>query len=321
MIVTLRDRTHLAAVKRALARLGQWIASEYDDGGDEVHLVLAAHGTTIEPARLAAIPGVARATSPTSKHPRVDAHGSAVVVGRVTFRPSGRLIIAGPCAIESEARIHALATALARAGVTVLRGGAYKPRTSPYAFHGHGADALRWLGDAARAAGLESVTEVLSERDVDEVAAVASMLQIGSRNMQNFALLRAVGAAERPVLLKRGASATIEEWLLAAEHLLVAGAPGVVLCERGVRGFDDSTRNLLDLGAVALLARAHGLPVVVDPSHATGRRELVVPLAMAAFAAGAAGVMIEVHDDPGEALSDGPQALSIDELEGLIHAP
>lgn len=319
MIVTLHDKSHLPTVRRELARLGQWVEAVYGETG-EVQLVLGAHGTSVDPSRIEGLSGVLRVARPASKHPRVDAQGPEVRVGRVAFRPSARVVVAGPCAVESEARIFAIADALRKQGVPMLRGGAYKPRTSPYAFQGHGEVALRWLSDAAKHAGLEVVTEVMSERDVDEVAKVASMLQVGSRNMQNFALLRAIGAAGMPVLLKRGMSATVEEWLLAAEHLLTAGAKGVVLCERGIRGFDASTRNLLDLGAVALLAHAHGLPVIVDPSHATGRRELVIPLAKAAFAAGAAGVMIEVHDDPGVALSDGPQALSPDELGGLFDA-
>jgi 3-deoxy-7-phosphoheptulonate synthase len=165
--------------------------------------------------------------------------------------------------------------------------------------------------------GMRVVTEVLAEADVGVVAEYAQLLQVGSRNMQNFALLKAVGRAQKPVLLKRAMSATVEEWLLAGEYLLVHGASGVIFCERGIRGFDDSTRNLLDLGAVALLAHVHKLPVIVDPSHATGRRDLVLPLARAALAAGASGVMIETHDDPASALSDGPQALHPSALRAL----
>jgi 3-deoxy-7-phosphoheptulonate synthase len=180
-----------------------------------------------------------------------------------------------------------------------------------------GIDALRWLRAAADKNGLLVVTEVMSELDVPVVAEHADILQLGSRNMQNFALLKAVGRAQRPVLLKRSMSATVDEWLHAGEYLLAHGAAGVLFCERGIRGFDQSTRNLLDLGAVALLAHVHGLPVIVDPSHACGRRDLVVPLAQAALAAGAAGLLIEVHDEPAKARSDGAQALSPDALDAL----
>src|SRR5690606_8639796 len=189
----------------------------------------------------------------------------------------------------------------------VLRGGAYKPRTSPYAFQGAGAPGLEWLREAADREGLLVVTEVLSEADAPAVAALADLVQVGARNMQNFALLRAVGATGALALLKRGPGATLEEWLLAAEHLLVAGARGVVFCERGVRGFDPSTRHALDVSGVALLA-AQGQPVVADPSHAAGRRDLVAPLARAALGAGAHGLLVEVHPDPSAARSDGPQA-------------
>ena len=206
------------------------------------------------------------------------------------------------------------------AGATMLRGGAFKPRTSPYSFQGHGPRALVWMRRAADSCGLGVVTEATSPEDVPAVAEIADLVQVGSRNMSSFGLLRAVGRAGKPVLLKRGMAATIEEWLLAGEHLLVHGAPAVIFCERGVRGFDGSTRNLLDLAAAALLAHVHKLPVIVDPSHATGRRDLVAPLALAAVAAGAAGILVETHDDPGAALSDGPQAISTTELAALARA-
>ena len=228
--------------------------------------------------------------------------------------------MAGPCAVESERQIEELAAAVAGAGGRLLRGSAYKPRSSPYAFQGHGEVALAWLRAAADRNALAVVTEVLAEADAPRVAAVADLVQIGSRNMQNFSLLRAVGREQRPVLLKRGLAATVEEWLLAGEYCLAAGASGVVFCERGLRGFDPSTRNLLDLGAVAVLAHARKLPVVVDPSHAVGRRDLVAPLAHAALAAGAHGIIVETHADPGSARSDGPQALLPASLRELMPA-
>jgi 3-deoxy-7-phosphoheptulonate synthase len=224
------------------------------------------------------------------------------------------VLISGPCSVETPEQIAECARLVRRAGGLLLRGGAFKPRSSPYSFSGHGADALRWLREAAKSEGLAVVTEVLGERDVDIVAEQADLLQIGSRNMQAFALLRAVGRARKPVLLKRGMAATVEEWLLAAEHLLVAGAPSVVFCERGLRSFDPRTRNLLDLGAVALLANVYRLPTLVDPSHAAGRRDLIEPLSRAAMAAGAHGLMIECHPDAAHAKSDGPQALDPDAL-------
>jgi len=210
-----------------------------------------------------------------------------------------------------------IAEGVAALGVPFLRAGAYKPRTSPYAFQGLEQEGLRILDAVRRRFGLRIVTEVLSEESVEAVASVADVLQIGARNMQNFALLKKVARCANPVLLKRGASATVEEWLIAAEYLLSGGNRQVIFCERGIRGFDPSTRNVLDLGAVALLAGVHHLPVIVDPSHAAGRRDLIAPLSRAAIAAGAAGLMIETHEDPGAALSDGPQALSLGELSPI----
>ncbi len=224
----------------------------------------------------------------------------------------------GPCAVESERHVFTLAERLAALGVAFLRGGAFKPRTSPYAFQGHGEPALGWMRRAADATGMKVVTEALAEADVEVVAEHADLVQVGSRNMHNYALLKAIGRTGRPVLLKRGMAATLDEWLHAGEYLLAGGAAGVVFCERGIRSFDDSTRNLLDLGAVALLAHVYRLPVIVDPSHGAGRRDLVLPLGRASLAAGAAGLMIESHDDPARALSDGPQAIPLAELPALV---
>jgi len=227
-------------------------------------------------------------------------------------------ICAGPCSVESREQIEATAQAVASRGANVLRGGAFKPRTSPYAFQGLGAEGLKLLRDAADRFGMSVVTEVLDPRDVPLVAQYADMLQIGTRNMQNFTLLREVGDARKPVLLKRGLSATIEEWLLAAEYLLVAGNAEVVLCERGVRSFDSATRNLLDLAAVPLVHALSHLPVIVDPSHGTGLAKLVAPMAAAGVAAGADGLLVEVHPDPPAAASDGPQSLTFEQFETLM---
>ncbi|MEO6836057.1 MAG: 3-deoxy-7-phosphoheptulonate synthase [Candidatus Tumulicola sp.] len=226
-------------------------------------------------------------------------------------------LCAGPCSVESEAQIEATAAAVAGAGANVLRGGAFKPRTSPYAFQGLGRRGLALLRAAADRHQLAVVTEVLDPRDVEMVVEYADMLQIGARNMQNFALLREAGLAGKPILLKRGFAATVDEWLMAAEYVLVEGNPQVVLCERGVRSFDSATRNLLDLSVVPLLARLTHLPVIVDPSHGTGLARLVEPMSMAAIAAGADGLLVEVHPDPADAASDGPQSLTLEQFAAL----
>jgi 3-deoxy-7-phosphoheptulonate synthase len=227
------------------------------------------------------------------------------------------VLIAGPCAVEHEAQVMAAAHAVRAAGAHLLRGGAFKPRTSPYAFRGLGLEGLRLLARAREATGLPVVTEVLAPGDVEQVAAWADVLQIGARNMQNFLLLEEAGRSGKPVLLKRGLSATIEEWLLAAEYVLAQGNPNVILCERGIRTFETATRNTLDLNAVAVARRLSHLPVLADPSHGTGRRELVTPLALASVASGAQGLIIEVHPDPDNALSDGDQSLDPSQFASL----
>jgi 3-deoxy-7-phosphoheptulonate synthase len=252
---------------------------------------------------------------------RRDARASRTVVrlaNGASFGGQEVAVCAGPCSVESREQLEATAKAVAAHGANVLRGGAFKPRTSPYAFQGLGADALKMLREAADRYGMAVVTEVLDPRDVELVAAHADMLQIGARNMQNFSLLREAGESGKPVLLKRGMSATIEEWLMAAEYLLVAGNSDVVLCERGVRSFDSATRNLLDIAAVPLLQGLTHLPIIVDPSHGTGVARLVSPMALAGVAAGADGLLVEVHPDPAKAASDGPQSLTFAQFEALM---
>jgi 3-deoxy-7-phosphoheptulonate synthase len=223
-------------------------------------------------------------------------------------------LIAGPCAIETREQTLAIARVVRDAGATMLRGGAYKPRTSPYAFQGLGEAGLEILADARSQTGLPIVTEVMDVRDVEAVAGVADMIQIGARNMQNYALLAEVGRTRVPVLLKRGLSSTIEELLMAAEYVLKGGNPDVVLCERGIRTFETAYRFTLDLAAVPVLKSLSHLPVIVDPSHAAGRRDLVEPLALAAAAVGADGVVVEIHPDPDSAICDGPQSLRCDDF-------
>ncbi len=235
--------------------------------------------------------------------------GSRVMVGTIEIGGDRPVLIAGPCSVESEEMILRTAEAVAAAGADMLRGGAFKPRTSPYDFQGLGARGLRFLAEARERTGLPVVTEVMSWEEVPLVARYADMLQIGARNMQNFALLRAAGRSGKPILLKRGGGATIEEWLHAAEYVLAHGNPNVVLCERGIRTFERATRHTLDLNAVALVRERTHLPVVADPSHAAGVRSIVPALTLAALAAGAQGAIIEVHPDPDHALSDGAQSL------------
>jgi 3-deoxy-7-phosphoheptulonate synthase len=310
MIVTLKSERDLDAVRRALTGLGLWVERVARASDGSAHVVVGQGSTEVDPELVARVPGVASVAHTASAHPKVDAHGPAFHTGEASFERGRPAIISGPCSVESEAQIERIAAKLAKQGVAYLRGGAFKPRTSPYAFQGVGNDALVWLRRAADQHGMRVVTEVMSENDVSIVAEYADVLQIGSRNMSNYALLKVVGRTGKPVMLKRSMSATVDEWLLAGEYLLSHGTSSVAFCERGIRGFDPSTRNLLDLAAVALLAHVYGLPVVVDPSHATGRRDLVMPLAHAALAAGAAAVMIETHDDPACAQSDGAQALA-----------
>ncbi len=249
---------------------------------------------------------------------REDARRTVVEVGGASFGGDRFVLVLGPCAVENRAQIHDAAEMCKRAGATMLRGGAFKPRTSPYAFQGLGYPGLDLLAEAGHAYELPIVTEVLHPEDVERVAAKSDVLQIGARNMQNFALLKEVGRSRRPVLLKRGMSATIEELQLAAEYVMAGGNHRVILCERGIRTFETATRNTLDVSAVPVLkARTH-LPVIVDPSHAAGRRDLVVPLALAAAAVGADGVIIECHPRPAEALCDKDQALTASDLAHLV---
>lgn len=230
--------------------------------------------------------------------------------GRLAIGDGGLVVMAGPCAVEDADQLLATARAVRAAGATVLRAGAWKPRTSPYAFQGIGEPALALLARVREETGLCVITEALDVEGLALVAEVADLVQIGSRSMQNYALLRAAGRIGKPVVLKRGASATVSELLLSAEYILAAGNPGVILCERGIRGFDPSTRNILDLSAIPLVRELSHLPILADPSHGTGRRELVPAMALAAVAAGADGLMVEVHPDPDRALSDGAQSLA-----------
>jgi len=267
------------------------------------------------------LPGVAEAVRITSPYKLVSrenhAGTSTVYVGGVPIGPETVTLIAGPCAVETPEQTLAAAQLAKAAGATLLRGGAYKPRTSPYAFQGLGRAGLRILAEVSAEVGLPAVTEVVDAVDVDDVAEHAAMLQVGARNMQNFTLLQAVGSSGRPVLLKRGLTATYEEWLMAAEYIAQRGNLDIVLCERGIRTYETATRNTLDVAAVPMIRSMSHLPIIVDPSHAAGRRDLVLPLARAGLAAGADGLIVDVHAHPESALVDGAQALVGESLAAL----
>jgi 3-deoxy-7-phosphoheptulonate synthase len=237
---------------------------------------------------------------------------------KVAFGGTELVIIGGPCTVESAEQMETVAQNLSAAPVQALRGGVYKPRTSPYAFQGMGEEGLKILAGVRSHYNIPVITEVMSISQIEVVAAHVDMLQVGSRNMQNFDLLKALGQAGKPILLKRGLSATIEEFVMAAEYILSHGNPDVVLCERGIRSFDNYTRNVLDLGAVAALKLITHLPVIVDPSHAVGKRELVAPVAKAAVACGADGLIIECHPEPEKSVSDARQALSLEDMVNLV---
>lgn len=276
----------------------------------------------IDRARFHGLPGVLEAIPVSAPYKQVSlewrAQRTVITLGNgVRIGGESLVIMGGPCSVESEEQIMTAAAYVAQAGGTLLRGGAFKPRTSPYAFQGLGEAGLKLMAEARKRYGLAVITEALDPAGAEMVAEYADVIQIGARNMQNYTLLKAVGRLGRPVMLKRGLAATIKEWLLAAEYVLDAGNPDVMLCERGIRSFDDATRNVMDVGAIALAKTLTHLPVIADPSHATGRRELVTPVGLSAIAAGADGLIVETHPEPTKALSDGAQALLPAQFEAL----
>src|SRR4051795_3361340 len=282
----------------------------------------------LETIDAAGLPGVVETMRITAPYKLVSAQNhsqrTTVRVGGVPIGPGTFTFIAGPCAVETPEQTLEAAQMAKDAGAALLRGGAYKPRTSPYAFQGLGEKGLQILADVRTELGMPIVTEVVDAHDVDLVAGYADMLQIGTRNMQNFGLLQAVGGIGKPVMLKRGMNATIEEWLMAAEYVAQRGNLDIVLCERGIRTFETATRNTLDISAVPVVHALSHLPVVIDPSHSGGRRDLVVPLSRAAIAVGADGIIVDVHPHPDQALCDGPQALvdsALDQLAAAVRAP
>ncbi len=322
MIITMNETANGDDINRIINHLKEHDYTPRVSVNGRVRLAAIGKGKALDWQILQTAQGVANIES--AEHPFILAswqmkpERSVVKVRHVEIGSANAIVIAGPCSVESREQTLSTARFLAEKGAVMLRGGAYKPRTSPYEFQGLGVEALKILREAGDETNLPIVTEVMSEDDVEIVAEYADMFQIGARNMQNFALLRKIGASRKPVLLKRGASATVKEWLLAAEYILAGGNENVVLCERGIKTFDASLRNTLDLAAVALVKELSHLPVIVDPSHATGKRSLVPILAKAAIAVGADGVIVEVHPEPEKALSDGAQSLTFDNFAMMI---
>ena len=311
------DERQLQGVTQKLRALGHAVRAIPQ--GVHVALALGGRLSASDSAALLDLPGVQDIVQSDTPEPlalRINHPADTIVrVGGVEFGGRGLALIAGPCAIESRAQAMTIAARLRDLGVGVMRGGAYKPRTSPYSFQGLGPDGLRILADVRAETGMAIVSEAMTPEDVETVEAVVDAIQVGARNMHNYALLKRLGATRKPVLLKRGMAATVEEWVSAAEYILAGGNRNVILCERGIRTFNDYSRFTLDIGVVPELKSLTHLPVIVDPSHAAGRIELVIPLAKAAIAAGADGVMVEVHHQPELALSDGRQSLSLEQFE------
>jgi 3-deoxy-7-phosphoheptulonate synthase len=291
-------------------------------GKQSVAVGITGNSGALDPHLFDVLPGVreaVRVSRPYKLSGRDFKHDDTVIkIGPYNLGGPDLIVIAGPCAVESEEQMLRIAHAVKKAGAQMLRGGAFKPRTSPYAFQGLGKKGLQLLAKAKKETGLPIVTEVLDQRSLDDVAEYADVLQVGARNMQNFSLLKDIGKLRKPVMLKRGLSATLDEWLMSAEYLLSEGNDQVFLCERGIRAFSDHARNTLDLNVVPAVKELSHLPIIVDPSHATGVRARVAPMARAAVAAGAHGLMIEVHDRPDQALCDGPQALHPDDFTVLM---
>ena len=322
LIVMKHDATEseIEAVLRVIEELG--FKGHPMPGATRTAIGITGNQGSVDPSHFETLAGVAEAIRVSKPYKLITLdlrpEKTIVRVGDATIGGEDLAIIAGPCAIESRTQAFAIAEAVRRSGARFFRGGAYKPRTSPYAFQGLGEEGLRILADVREAYGLKIVTEALDEAGVDLVEKYGDVIQIGARNMQNFSLLRRAGKAKLPILLKRGLSATLDEWLLAAEYVMAEGNYQVVLCERGIRTFAQHTRNTMDLAAIPAVRRVSHLPVIVDPSHGTGKNYMVTPLARAGVAVGADGLIVEVHDQPDHALSDGAQALTLPQYEQLV---
>jgi len=289
------------------------------------HTVLGAVGVpreVVDPAAIELLPGVREVMKISEPYKLVGrtfrAADSVVDLAGVKVGAAEVIVMAGPCSVETREQLRAVAGSVQSSGARALRGGAFKPRTSPYSFQGHGESALKWMREAGDELQLAVVSEVMDIRALEMMLRYVDCLQVGARNMQNFDLLKELGKVRKPVLLKRGMSATIEEWLLSAEYILAGGNSQVILCERGIRTFENATRNTLDISAIPVVKKLSHLPILVDPSHGTGRRDKVIPMARAAVAAGADGLLIEVHNNPEKALSDGAQSLYPEQFDRLM---
>ncbi len=322
LIVMKADATEseIKAVARVITEMG--LRPHVLPGANRTAIGITGNQGPLDPTRFENMPGVAEAIRVTKPYKLITLdlrpEKTVVRVGDATIGGEELAIIAGPCAVESREQAFAVAEVVRRSGARFFRGGAFKPRTSPYAFQGLGEEALKIMAEVREAYGLRIVTEALDEHGVDLVERYGDVIQIGARNMQNFSLLKRVGRSHLPVLLKRGMAATLDEWLLAAEYIMAEGNYNVILCERGIRTFTQHSRNTLDLAAVPAVRRISHLPVIVDPSHGTGKNYMVTPLARAAVAVGADGLMVEVHHQPELALSDGSQALTPAQYEQLV---
>jgi 3-deoxy-7-phosphoheptulonate synthase len=324
MLVVMRHGAQQDEVDRVVATIEEMgYQARPMPGKQRTTVGLVGNDGRVDGSRLAALPGVQEILHVTKPYKQVSREWkpeSTVVrlPGGLSIGGDDVMVMAGPCSVESERQILDAAHAVREAGATVLRAGAFKPRSSPYSFQGLGRAGLRLLARAREETGLLIVTEAMDAEGLDHVLEVADIVQVGARNMQNYSLLKQVGRARKPILLKRGLSATIQELLLSAEYILAEGNPDVILCERGVRGFDTATRNLFDLSAIAVVHGLSHLPIVADPSHGTGHRDMVIPMARAAVAAGADGLLVEVHPTPDRALSDGAQSLYPAQFERLM---
>jgi 3-deoxy-7-phosphoheptulonate synthase len=322
MVVVMKERASEAQIDAVIARLIDMGLDVHRSSGATRTVLGVVGAQKVDRALVELLDGVhevLRISEPYKRASRTFKPADTVVrVGDVQIGGQEVVVMAGPCSAESEAQVHASAAAVRQAGARILRGGAFKPRSSPYSFQGLGEPGLRMLKEAADANGLKLVSEVMDVSQIPLIDRYCDIFQVGARNMQNFTLLRELGHARKPVLLKRGIAATIEEWLLSAEYILAGGNPDVVLCERGIRTFETATRNTFDISAIPVVEKLSHLPVVADPSHGAGRRDMVAQLARAAAAAGADGLLIEVHHDPDHALSDGAQSMFPDQFARLM---
>jgi 3-deoxy-7-phosphoheptulonate synthase len=323
MIIVMQRNAEEQQIEQVVSKVKAAGLDVHLSRGKEVTIIgVIGDKTRLDPDELQAMSGVEKIMHVTASYKRAsrDFHpeNSVIQVGPMSFGGSRVSVIAGPCAVESREQLLETAQAVKAIGASALRGGAYKPRTNPYSFQGLQEKGLELLAEARAATGLPVVTELMSVKDIEVVAKYADVIQIGARNMQNFILLKEAGQAGKPILLKRGMSSTLEEFLLAAEYILAQGNNSVILCERGIRTFEDYNRNTLALAIVPVIKKVSHLPIIADPSHGTGRADLVIPMSRAAIAVGADGLIVEVHPHPEKALVDGPQSLSFPQFEELM---